>query len=1374
MVKVLLFPIFDAQQVVSTDDEPVELADVGASFLLATRQGQIIKYDHGAESVPVHSFKTVNSSILSLEYAPSTDSIVTLEKDSDQSAINVVRVYSSWRGFLGPLPVVIGSPLDPSHPSYVLSSSSGVTAPAFVAVAKIVAPSSITCLAVCPMSGRVAVATKSAITLWRPASLNSTARRPPVSVDSHEQQFTVEQTMERMLEIDVLNATHLALHDQYFAYSTDREVKVFWLDMSEESDPSRSGSRALGPSSASVVNAGFSSMADDPHFLEIVFDSSGNLANNFQLANIQSSTQTADGGSFERLGPIADSDVSVVLERDTSGPDSCNVYGLTLLVHRRFDLSMDSPIHSVSFVPEYPLREVDVRGELHTPRSSEVVSMRFFVSTARQGFLYNVTAPHRPSVLCSYSYTTESIHCTASSSFLYAITTTGLETWTLRPSDAMSGEVEMRKKERREDVAPTAVEVPAPKSTNALFRALGGGGGGGGHNTTAVVPAPSSTDTQDDAIPSPLLIGLQPFISLQRIVVLRDGVLLLSKIKPPEGGKSKPSHSRGMSSPTIPSPNAPSANSSARQFTLIGQTPKTPPAPVATTPAAPVKGPRVGEAWSLYVLHHTPIPTLYKDMAASSQTYQDSNTLVYYQLLLEAHFLLYSGICTVGREAEERRLCGAEAGGGLDAAVALNLSVQASNYNTLLRSSSILLGNYYLQAQQYLRAAYHYAHSSLSVGDVVRRFLAHSSGVDSERSRTGQTSPVRSGLSKYLDWVLFNQDTPDLEEDDMELANKVLAHYHNHAPHRLSSVVLDSSLSSYSQSEAVRLLREQLPPPLLIAIAGLKTPLSRTIKEKIMGASAVNFDEKGVDKDLFAMALLYIDQDQWDDALSAFAAINPQNLVDFCVGNPKLLAPDGEEHDHDPAAATEASGEGNTPASASEDAPSQQQQPPQEIHVPPLGRVLRVCAPFALLEILVRQGGVIPIPTALAMLTKAEGAEDVYHHPDHDMDNILAKCYIEYVLLHVPRDFESALSPHAPSCEVHNMNCDSRRAGHKRGADIHHPSPALVASLVHKLAKMYLEDVVRQRGVDAPLFASMGENEDPSGAVTVTRWAASPGLHVGGGAAAMMLRAQEQPHAPYPPSGQSSFGIRWRRFHRKALVRPPDWKWLDRLPPFAAAPTIDESGKPPRSMSGSGSVPRSPHMGRSPSVASLAHMDEDDTFDYHFVYLRKMQGLITTCNREECKSLFDLMSNMREPAQLASMRLMCMPLVGQLDKAVDLLVDTYPTVSLEYAKHFCSLPADWSALLSALLQSYQRLAREDTTSSSFEKATLYRDVYESHLEHLTNSFDPSIFLSLLPEDGLASYYLPFIERVFARQQAKTLSNNVLSFMRMLEAEERHS
>lgn len=39
MVKVLLFPLFESQRVVPTEDEPLEIVSTGSAFLVATRAG---------------------------------------------------------------------------------------------------------------------------------------------------------------------------------------------------------------------------------------------------------------------------------------------------------------------------------------------------------------------------------------------------------------------------------------------------------------------------------------------------------------------------------------------------------------------------------------------------------------------------------------------------------------------------------------------------------------------------------------------------------------------------------------------------------------------------------------------------------------------------------------------------------------------------------------------------------------------------------------------------------------------------------------------------------------------------------------------------------------------------------------------------------------------------------------------------------------------------------------------------------------------------------------------------------------------------------------------------------------------------------------
>jgi hypothetical protein len=154
-----------------------------------------------------------------------------------------------------------------------------------------------------------------------------------------------------------------------------------------------------------------------------------------------------------------------------------------------------------------------------------------------------------------------------------------------------------------------------------------------------------------------------------------------------------------------------------------------------------------------------------------------------------------------------------------------------------------------VKQREFMLAAMQYATSDRPIGEVVKLLSTQ--------------EKAESALTFYLDRVLFDLNVVHLlDEEDVALADQILMHYHLHSPARLASVVLDSSLSSYTQSLALRLLE---------------------LRE---GKEA---------KDLFARSLLYLDQGRVDDAISVFKTIHSSSLVQFCIANPKLLAPEHME-----------------------------------------------------------------------------------------------------------------------------------------------------------------------------------------------------------------------------------------------------------------------------------------------------------------------------------------------------------------------------------------------------------------------------------------------------------------------------------------------
>jgi hypothetical protein len=152
-----------------------------------------------------------------------------------------------------------------------------------------------------------------------------------------------------------------------------------------------------------------------------------------------------------------------------------------------------------------------------------------------------------------------------------------------------------------------------------------------------------------------------------------------------------------------------------------------------------------------------------------------------------------------------------------------------------------------VKQKEFMLAAMQYATSDRAIGEVVKLLSAQE-------------------LTFYLDRVLFDPNMVHLLDDDVALADQILMHYHLNAPSRLASVILDSSLSSYTQSLALQLLEMR--------------------------------DGKDA-KDLFARALLYLDQGRVNDAMTVFKSINSYALVQFCISNPKLLAPENMELDQE-------------------------------------------------------------------------------------------------------------------------------------------------------------------------------------------------------------------------------------------------------------------------------------------------------------------------------------------------------------------------------------------------------------------------------------------------------------------------------------------
>eukprot|EP01132_Coremiostelium_polycephalum_P003760 gene3760-4681_t len=834
MVKFLSFDLFDGQNLLPSedDDTPIDIIPALNDFLMSTKGGEIIHYNIGAKDCTVlNRFSTLNSTILNLFYIPSNDSILTLEKDDEKSDINVARLYQNWRQNQLYYPshldgVVGGSPIDSSPVIDHFSSTSPISASggnirpigAPINVYKIPFSSTISTINVCPITSRVIIGstTRSSISVWGSSPGNTNT--------------SFISSFEQILEISIENVTHVALYENYLAYSTPYDIKVLSL-LIEHQEPTNeeltSNLLLLKSVDFNSVNNGPSEIIEDCHYFEVSFDSNGNPTGKNQLSGLET-TSSSSGNEIEVLGPINDTEHSIIVNMESG----YLLLASTLLLSRKI-IPGDDIVHSLFFLPDFQIKS-DLQSsssssipnnnttpnnsmksnhhifgggnnsstsspnpttnkrknnhQLHqnnnqnnnnntntqnnnqnnnTPsttsnnNSSISMLMRFFVSTQKQGYLYNIS---KPTLLASYTYANETILCTASPYFLYTITTENIVTWTLRPCDANDGE----------------------------------------------------------DLPTPCGFGLRNFLYLNRIAVVGDYLLILSKYTEQSQSKNQkiPSIMRSPSRTLSPSPKKIGNN----LFEID-------------------KGKSV---WSLYILHHTPLKVLYDEIINYAISKKEIDEEVYHLLLLEGHFLLQSKIANQHRSIPNMH----------DIASLLNYDLERKIYQTLLKSSSSYLGDYFLTKQKdYMRSALWYSSSDSDIEHVYKLFK--------------DIPGAHQSLIYYLEHVLYNPSSFELLVNKEELCNNILQHYHKYSPHRLPLLILESSISSYSQTLAIDLLKS-------------------IIKQK----SDLELEENNMIH--FALGLLYLDQSNIEETIQSFNQIPSESLISLCLKNPKLLAPPGE------------------------------------------------------------------------------------------------------------------------------------------------------------------------------------------------------------------------------------------------------------------------------------------------------------------------------------------------------------------------------------------------------------------------------------------------------------------------------------------------
>eukprot|EP01114_Cavostelium_apophysatum_P015911 TRINITY_DN4432_c0_g1_i1.p1 TRINITY_DN4432_c0_g1~~TRINITY_DN4432_c0_g1_i1.p1 ORF type:complete len:1187 (+),score=274.77 TRINITY_DN4432_c0_g1_i1:1072-4632(+) len=821
MVKVLLFEnLFDSQQVVGVS-EPLEIttfataslpslhpnispsssASSGSSlnltssisntlssedlttgesqccFLVATKDGtvEVYKVLEARDIKPQLLYRlrtsiynsTVNTSIsprssvkniCALQYLPPpNDAIVTLEYESEKSLIVVCRIYSNWRA-----DKVVNNPLsresssayqhyEPEEPS-TSPASSPSSSPSLGRNG-----SSSSYYSLVEQANGGAPATSGVLTL--PTSTSATCiavctatSRLVVANEStitlwkiYEHGTKAEQILNVELQNSTSTITKLALYDSYLAYSSLSEVRVINLVVTQTETKKENAITKLFTLEKEFTRTECEaySAVEDENYFECKFDEHGNLTSN-SYSNLKLSIPSWNSGSapqdfnknVEVLGPIVDINHGVRVNKE----EGYSLISAAMILYRRFDEEVE-PLHTLTFLPEFSLISPGLNlGSFSTKNKQGkatlpmVSSIRCFFSTPRTGYLYDV---QQPGLISAIPYTSETLACACSPHFLYAITPDGIEMFTLR---------------------------------NMEF---------------------------GDRLryPAPCLIGMQPFIGLQKVAISGEYVILLSKF------------SEDLLKPTKLSEAKLHQNS--KSNSVVG--------------------------WNVYVLHSTPLNTIYDDFLNRAAAYEPAR-LEYHQLVLEAHLLSRSKLSSLQLLFEDMKYRSTK-----DSKTSfLSVHLEAKQYYHLFRHSANLLGDYYFSNLDYPRASKFYSISDKKLSEVVKCMMQDSLS----------HPQANKFLTDYLDRVLYDESVQDYMDETPALANSIIVHYAENFPEKISSVLLDSNLSQYSLDVALRILE---------------------------GSSS----SRSHSRDVFARACLYSKLKKNSMAFRDFLSIKPERLVEY-------------------------------------------------------------------------------------------------------------------------------------------------------------------------------------------------------------------------------------------------------------------------------------------------------------------------------------------------------------------------------------------------------------------------------------------------------------------------------------------------------------
>eukprot|EP00117_Sycon_ciliatum_P033704 scpid24836/ scgid25879/ Hermansky-Pudlak syndrome 3 protein homolog; Cocoa protein len=800
MVRLFRAQQFKGQAVFSSDGEPVALACSDEWLFIATARCQIEVHpllsgleddlDGGDSSTDCstvsYKFQTV-SPVISMAHNTRVDCIATLEKHRQKRKnVTAARVYFNWKhGNLKQAARILlaggpeGIPVSPS--SYGDLGMSGQAAR--LSVVELPCPGHASCISCCPRTGSMAVGggTKVRVFVLGLRGLSSS------------QSYSVEH----LLDVDVgCTVTSVALCENYLAVMSARDVRVMYIDVATAlavtlippALSQQARARGADADTAMQVWRSAAAMVDTDDVIELTATRSetGKRDETERAREVLGPVRTVWGRpvEVEMAASFSSSDSS-----STAGDSAARIRkgGITTLLYRQFSADeVRDGLHSLQLLPVYDERRVAVDpisgGRMTDPRlagsigdaeddDEDVVDdnrwlagMYCFFSTPRQGYQYSVLLCSPTALVTTYPYVSETKAVSISGPLLQAITTTGLETYSLRTfTDAAarafpcsgypygnrreSTVSNSRKRSRAQREVERAKRIPKL----AEF-------------------CPAHGDI--------CVLGMNPFYSLCHVEARDSCLVLLSKAEgdPEKARETAKDH----------------AFTRSISLFLPGR---------RDTPEADCG------SWSVYVLHYVPVSELYSNLSLLAEKHKFMSAPVYGELLSEAGVILRSRLLSLSLQLPPRPLDLAmelqALSGVVDDPVIKAKEKERTDLCALLFECNGLLGDLCCRPDfaHPEWAPYYYRMAALSIAEIVSHAVKQAAELEMEgRHKSCFGLGTVLSLEKWM-----SAATPRyMAELPESVANDIFRIYSAVHPDQLSFLVLESGLASYSNEIAVQ------------------------------------------------------------------------------------------------------------------------------------------------------------------------------------------------------------------------------------------------------------------------------------------------------------------------------------------------------------------------------------------------------------------------------------------------------------------------------------------------------------------------------------------------------------------------------------------